>query len=132
MKEIAIQFGESLDNDNFDATKRLLSQNCKYIIGDEVLIGPENICQAYEQNMIDGRMKLDILVWGQSSIETISDSQYYVHFKDYLTQKEKSYTHKCKQKLTLNNEGKITLIEHIHNQEEQDRLNNYYKRVGLK
>jgi len=132
MKEIAMQFGESLDNDNFDATKKLLCQNCKYIIGDEVLIGPETICQSYEQNMLEGRKKLDVLEWGKSSIESINDSEYHVHFTDFLTHKGKSYTHKCKQKLFINDEGQIMSIEHIHDQEEQDRLDNYYKEVGLK
>ena len=131
MKKIAIQFGKSLDNDDFNATKILLDQNCKYTIGDKVFVGPNNICQSYEDNMVEGRKKLDILEWGQSRIESISNSEYYVHFTDFLTHKGESITHRCKQKLTINDEGKITSIEHIQNQEEQDRLNEYYKRVGL-
>ena len=132
MKEIAIQFGQSLDKDEFHLTKKLLSQDCKYIIGEEVLIGPENICQSYEQNMIKGRKKLDILEWGQSRIEPISNSKFYVHFTDYLTHKEEKYTHRCKQKLWVNEDRLISKIEHIHDQEEQGRLNEYYKKVGLK
>jgi len=54
-KEKTIQFGQSLDNDEFELTKVLLSSECKYIIGDEVLIGPVDICNSYEQNMIEGR-----------------------------------------------------------------------------
>jgi hypothetical protein len=132
MKEIAIQFGQSLDNDDFNQTKKLLSQSCKYIIGDDTLVGPENICQSYEQNMIEGRKKLDVLEWGQSRIETIDNSEFYVHFTDYLTHKGVKYTHRCKQKLRMNEDGLINRIEHIHDQEEQNRLNEYYKRVGLK
>ena len=64
MEEIALQFGQSLDRDEFDLTMKLLSKDCKYIIGEDILIGPENICQSYEQNMIEGRKKLDILEWG--------------------------------------------------------------------
>ena len=132
MKEIAKQFGESLDNDDFNTTKELLSQDCKYVIGNDVLYGPDNICQSYEQNMIEGRKKLDTLEWGKSYTESINNSEFYIHFTDFLTHKGKSYTHKCKQKLSINNEGQIVSIEHIHDQEEQDRLNNYYKEVGLK
>ena len=130
-KEIAIQFGQSLDNDEFNLTKNLLSQECKYIIGNEVIIGPDDIGHSYEQNMIEGRKKLDVLEWGQSCIEPINESEYYVHFTDFLTHKGRSYTHKCKQQLLINDEGKITLIKHIHDQEETDRLENYYKEVGL-
>lgn len=132
MKEIAERFGQSLDNDEFDTTKQLLTADCKYIIGEESLVGPEAICGSYEQNMIEGRKKLDNLEWGKSRIETISDSEFYVHFTDYLTHKGEEYTHRCKQRLTLNENRKIVLIEHIHDQEEQDKLDQYYRGVGLK
>jgi len=132
MKEIAIRFGVSLDNDDFDVTKGLLSLDCKYIIDKDVLIGPENICRSYEQNMIKGRKKLDKLEWGQSRVESISNSEYFVHFTDFLTHKGVSYTHKCEQKITINAQEKITLIEHMDNPDEQRRLDAFYKKVGLK
>lgn len=113
-------------------TKELLSQECTYLIGDDILIGPDDICNSYEQNMIDGRKKLDVLEWGQSSIEQINASEYYVYFTDYLTHKGKHYIHKCKQKVTVNEKDQISCIEHIHDQEEQDRLDHYYREVGLK
>lgn len=131
-KEIAIQFGQSLDNDEFNLTKSLIGSECKYLIGDDVLIGPENICNSYEQNMIEGRKKLDILEWGKSSIESINDSEYYVHFTDFLTHKGKSYIHKCKQLLLINDERQIISIKHIPDQEEEDSLDYFYKEVGLK
>jgi len=132
MEKTALRFGESLDHDNFEETKELLSQNCRYLIGDEILIGANKICLSYEQNMLDGRKKLDNLEWGKSRIESISDSEFYVHFTDYLTHKGKSYTHRCTQKLHVNEDGLIISIEHIQDQDEQDRLDHYYKEVGLK
>lgn len=132
MQDIATQFGTFLDNDNFEAVKKLLSHNCKYLIGDDILSGPENISHSYQQNMIEGRKKLDKLEWGKSSIEIISESEYYVHFTDYLTHKEKGHIFKCKQKLTINKKGQIIRIEHINEPGEQDKLDRYYKEVGLK
>ena len=132
MKEVAAQFGRSLDLDEFETTRTLLHPNCQYFIGDDVLYGPERICQSYEQNMIEGRKKLDVLEWGQSVIEHISDTEYYVHFTDHLTHKGKHYTHKCKQKLAIDKDGLITKIEHVRDQEEQDRLDRFYESVGLK
>ncbi len=131
MKEIATQFGVSLDNNNFNATKKLLSKDCKYIIGKETLIGPEAICASYQQNMIEGRKKLDKLEWGKSNIEAINNSEYFVHFTDYLTHQGIHHTHKCKQKLTINNSGKIILIEHINDLVEQNSLDEFYRKVGL-
>ena len=132
MEAIAKRFGESLDRDEFEVTKQLLSPDCKYHIGEDTLTGPEAICNSYEQNMIEGRKKLDELEWGQSRIEAISNNQFYVHFTDYLKHKGKAYTHRCKQKLTLNSNDLIIEIEHIHDEEEQSHLDAFYRSVGLK
>ena len=130
--ETAVLFGNSLDKDDFATTRRVLADDCCYIIGDEKLIGPTAISSSYENNMIEGRKKLDELEWGQSRIEEINENEFYVHFTDYLTHKGIKYVHRCKQKLTLDANSKIVRIEHIDDPLEQERLNDYYKRVGLK
>jgi len=130
-QEIAIQFGRSLDGDEFEKTAQLIHSDCRYVIGEVVLIGPEKICGSYEENMIAGRKKLDVLEWGKSRIEAISESQFFVHFTDYLEHQGKKYTHRCKQKLTINSENLIVEIIHIDDREEQERLNSYYRGVGL-
>ncbi len=130
-KEIAVKFGLSLDNDEFNITKSLLDPGCRYFVGDDVLSGPDDICQSYEQNMIEGRKKLDKLEWGKSRVEAISGSEFCVHFTDYLTHRGKRHTHKCRQLLMIDDHRKITTIKHIHNQDEQERLDQYYMEVGL-
>ena len=132
MIEIATQFGNSLDQDDFETTKKLLSQDCEYIIGSDILYGAREICNSYEENMIEGRNKLDKLEWGECQIEKVSDHEFYVHFTDYLTHKGIKHTHKCKQKLTINSKGKITQINHINNPKEVKKLNEYYAKVGIK
>lgn len=99
--QIAIQFGQTLDNDNFQEAAKVISANCKYIIGDKLLIGPVEICASYESNMIEGRRKLDKLEWGKNQIETINKNQFVVHFTDYLGHRGQEYTHKCAQSLTV-------------------------------
>jgi hypothetical protein len=130
MIEIAIKFGESLDKDEFYITMKLLSPDCHYKIGSEILTGPKDICYSYEQNAIQGRKKLDKLEWGQSKIETINNNEYFVHFTDYLTHKGITYTHKCKQRLIIK-DSKITFIEHIEDDDEKAKLNEYYRKVGI-
>lgn len=132
MISIAKVFGTSLDQDNFELTATVLSDDCKYLIGENILTGPAEICNSYEENMLAGRKKLDQLKWGKSKITRINNNQFFVHFTDYLTHQNKKYTHRCQQKLTLNSEGKINYIEHIHDQDEQDKLDAFYESVGLK
>lgn len=131
-REIAALFGNSLDQDDYETTRNLLSSDCIYIIGDAIILGAEKIAQSYEDNMIEGKKKLDQLEWGQSEIEAINETDFFVHFTDYLTHKGKAYTHKCKQKVTVGPHNKIVKIEHIDDPIEQENLDHYYKSVGLK
>lgn len=125
-------FGTSLDQDDFATTRSVLSEDCTYIIGEETLHGPIAIAKSYEDNMIAGRKKLDKLEWGECRIEELGESEFFVHFTDYLTHQSKEYTHRCKQRVTVNDENEIVRIEHISDQEEQNSLDNYYRSVGLK
>ena len=130
-RDIARQFGRLLDADEFERVAKLLSHDCEYFIGDEVLLGAEAICKSYESNMVEGRQKLDHLEWGESRVEHIDDTGYFVHFTDYLTHKGKKHTHRCRQRLLINEEGLVTRIEHIRDPKEQEKLAQYYKEVGL-
>lgn len=131
-KEIAERFGKYLDEDNFEEAKKLLAANCEYKIGAEVIRGPELIMKSYEDNMVEGRNKLDELQWGKSWIEQQSEDSYIVNFTDYLKHKGVSHIHKCKQILRLNEVGSIIQIEHVNNQEEEATLKKFYEKVGLK
>ncbi len=131
-EKLAIEFGEALDADDFPRAKELLSNGCEYLIGDQHLVGPDQIIQSYENNMLEGRRKLDDLVWGPSRIERIDDDSFFVHFTDYLTHRGQSHTHRCKQKITFDRSGQISRIDHIDDAEERSRLNSFYASVGLK
>lgn len=127
----AVLFGQSLDRDDFAATRALLSADCRYTIGEETRVGPEAITGSYEQNMLEGRKKLDKLEWGASRVEILGDGRFFVHFTDYLTHRGVAYTHRCKQRLTVGEGGQITSIEHMDDPDEQARLDAFYREVGL-
>lgn len=129
---VAAAFGSALDKDDFKAAALLLADDCLYYIGTEKLEGPEAICASYESNMLEGRVKFDKLEWGESRVEAIDDESCYVHFTDYLGHKGQEYTHRCKQRIQLNESGLIWQIEHIHDKAEHERLQNFYRSVGLK
>lgn len=131
-REIAIQFGDSLDSDEYAITRSVLADDCEYIIGNEKLLGPIEISKSYENNMIEGKKKLDKLEWGKCKIEDISETEFFIHFTDYLTHKSKEFVHRCKQKVIVGQNYKIVKIEHISDPEEQEKLNSYYKSVGFK
>ncbi len=131
MIETARKFGQALDVDDFAKAATTLSEDCTYIIGDEVLSGPKAICNSYEQNMLEGRAKFDFLQWGTCRIEDLGNSSYYVHFTDHLGHQGEKYIHRCKQKLIVNDEGLICQITHVQDYDEQMKLKAFKKRVGL-
>ena len=130
--ENAKLFGHSLDQDDFNTMASLLSEACRYQIGKEELKGPIEIAGSYEQNMIDGRKKLDKLEWGQSTVEKITEKEFYINFTDYLTHKGLSHTHRCTQKICFDDQGLIFQITHLKNEKEKNKLNAFYKKVGLR
>lgn len=109
-----------------------MAEQCRYQLGEEVLHGPIAICNSYEQNMLEGRAKLDELVWGEATVEALADDAFYIHFTDYLTHKGQQHIHRCKQRVEVGADGKIHCIEHIHNVQEQAKLDAFYVSVGLK
>ena len=127
----AEMFGSTLDNDQFDLMQKLLSDDCKYFIGNKVLTGPEEICNSYKQNMIEGRKKLDKLEWGDSMIEELDENTFIVHFTDYLSHKDITHIHRCKQRLNLNEASLICKITHLDNHEEENSLKEFYRSVGI-
>lgn len=130
-REVATLFGTSLDNDDYDITRTVLAEACEYKIGLKTIIGPEAISKSYEDNMIEGKRKLDKLEWGKSVIEDLSEDEFLVHFTDYLTHAGQEYIHRCQQKLTVDSDNKIIQIEHIENSKEQEKLAAFYKSVGI-
>lgn len=131
MQTAAHIFGTALDNDDFAIAKTVIADDCEYNIGEQTLIGPDEICGLYEKNSKEGHQKFDKMVWGECKIEKLTDHQFFVHFEDFLTKNGITHTYRCKQKLTLNEAGKIMLIEHHEIPEERAQLNAFYKKVGL-
>ncbi len=125
-------FGNTLDQDDFEAFKKLIATSCTYKIGDRLLKGPDEIAGLYESNMKEGQQKFDFLEWGKSEVKKISENKFEVYFSDFLKHKGISHNYKCKQILTLNNEKKVINILHCEIDDQRDRLMAFYKKVGLK
>lgn len=124
-------FGTALDLDDFRTALSLLAETCTYDIGEEILKGPKAIVSSYESNMLEGRKKLDELVWGESTVEWMGDLKVAVYFTDYLKHKGKSHIHKCRQVLSFDELGKIVHIEHQNLPGEPEKLKAFYQTVGL-
>lgn len=128
---VAKQFGEYLDEDNFEQFKLLLSVDCNYEIGGQVLNTPETIAGLYEQNLKEGKEKFDELIWGKSRVEQVSENQFDIFFSDFLKHKGVTHNYKCKQRILINADGLVEEIIHLELPGEKEALQRYYEQVGL-
>ena len=131
MIEIAQAFGTSLDEDDYTAALKLVGADCLYKIGERTLKGPKEIVSSYEQNAIEGRKKMDELIWGKCQVTEETPGTYLIHFTDFLKHKGKSHIHRCKQRVQINAANQIQYIEHIEDAIESKKLRAFYDSVGL-
>jgi len=131
IQSTATLFGKYLDEDNFEAVKKLLETNCEYFIHDKKIISKETIVNSYSKNQKEGKAKFDKMIWGKSYIEKITDHQFEVFFSDHLTHKGITHNYKCKQKLFINSNFLIEKIIHQELLGQREKLEAFYKKVEL-
>ena len=129
--QIAEAFGHALDQDDFAKVRTLVDPECIYCIGEKQLVGPDAIASSYQKNMIEGRKTLDELLWGESGVEEVEANEFIIHFTDHIKHKGKSFIHRCQQRITIGDEGTIVQISHIDNQQETEKLKDFFRQVGL-
>lgn len=129
--EIAQRFGRCLDADDFGAVAELLASDCGYDTGKQTLSGRDQIVAMYEENMREGRAKLDELVWGESRVEVRGERCFDVVFTDSLKHRGLSHTYRCVQRLRFGDDGWIVSIEHVELAGEREGLLAFYEKVGL-
>ncbi len=130
--DVAQGFGKALDHDDFASVKGLIRPDCVYTVGESTHTGPDAIAASYEQNMTEGRARLDEVVCGQSVVEAVGENEFLIHFTDHIKHKGKSFIHRCKQKITIGDDLRIVRIEFINDDNEAKRLQDFYEQVGVR
>lgn len=128
---VAIKFGQTLDNDDFENFKKILDPKCHYEIGCQVLTTNDSIAGLYEKNMKAGKLKFDELRWGEAEVKQVNENDFDVYFSDFLKHQGIAHNYKCKQRITINDQNLVEKIEHIELPGEKEKLTAYYQKVGL-
>ena len=129
--QIAEKFGRALDHDDFGTVKKLVDPECVYSVGENQFTGPDAIAESYETNMLEGREKLDELVWGNSFVEEVEPDEFIIHFTDHIKHKGQSFIHRSKQRITIGPDSEITRIDHVDDPNESVRLKTFFEKVGI-
>lgn len=124
--QIAILFGQYLDDDNFTEFVKILKHNCLYLINDCSYTDRQVISDLYENNMKEGKIKFDKLVWGKSKVKQISNNEFDIHFSDFLMKNGLEHNYNCKQRIIINDNLEVEKIVHMELEGEKEKLQAYY------
>ncbi len=109
--EIARQFANSLDEEDYQATAELLSMQCKYSCRDQVYVGPQAILNSYRTTGDSAKERFDNIEY-DSIVQLLTANTAQIHFVDHLYHNGGKHTFECEQRIEVR-EGKITRIEHL-------------------
>lgn len=130
-EETARALAQALDVEDYQSAATLLSQDCRYNTGLEVLRGPEAIIHSYREAGEWGRANLDQVGY-RSEVRTGSDGRFVVTYFDDIRHASREHTYSCEQLIRLDNSGKVVEIEHRELLGEREALNQFFKAVNVK
>jgi hypothetical protein len=131
MIDIAREFAECLDRDDFVGAMGFISTSCEYRSGDRKFRGPDAIIASYREHAEFAKSHFETVVY-ESSVAKLTTDRFEVKYIDHITKNSKSHTYTCKQVLKFNSAGLITEIVHVEIPGERERLMTYFKDVGLR
>lgn len=130
MLQIARQFAQALDAEDYPAARALLADGCVYTIRGETHRGPEAIVASYRANGDSGRETFDAIEY-ESRVEPLNETTAVIRFVDHLTHRGERFTFECEQRITVNEAGRIDAIEHIDLPGQREAFTAFMQRVGL-
>jgi hypothetical protein len=123
--DLARQFAAALDKCDYPTAAAFLAKNCQYERpGQETLIGPEAICQSYDESDVNARSKFDSVIY-HSQAEAAGPDGVRLTFFDELRVDDASYTFRCGQIVYFGEDQKINRIELAEIPSERERLNDF-------
>ena len=129
--QTAATLAAALDRNDFATAARLISAECRYEVRGETLIGAAAIIGSYAENNLWATQNLDEVRYESEVGEPAGDT-VAVHYTDYLMKAGGGWhRHRCRQHLTVDDEGRIVRIVHEDLPGEVEALDDYFERCGI-
>ena len=126
-----VAFAAALDKDDFETAIGFVTDDCVYDAPSGQIIGAKSIMDSYAKNAAWAREAFDSLEF-RSHVETRSSSEAVVEYTDITVHRGIRHTYRCQQFVTINEEGKISAIKHREIPGQQEVLNAFFDKVGVK
>lgn len=123
------RFAISLDQEDYDETRRCLDPDCVYVIRDATHRGPEAIVASYQGNGDWASENIDRIEY-ESQVEADGTEAALIIFYDHLTHGGRKLSHRCHQWCHVGPRG-IDRIEHRDLPGEKEALDAFKRETGL-
>jgi len=127
--EIVKQFAESLDAEDYQTSRALLSEQCEYTCREKLYCGPVAIIETYREAGNTASCEFETIEY-ESSVSSVTDHAALIHFKDHLSHQGQRLTFECHQLVEIDEEGMITRIEHRDLPGQREALNEFRTRFS--
>ncbi len=127
---IARFFATALDRCDYDEARRYIAADCRYQINPQELVGPEAIIASYRESAEWGRGVLDQVVY-ESKVQPVGD-HFAVLYIDRVTHHGETHVYRCRQRLWLDDSGRVVRIVHEELPGEREALDEFFERQGVK
>jgi hypothetical protein len=122
--ETGTRFAAALDADDFDAVRWVLAAGCRYEIRGTVLVGPDAILESYRSASEGAKQEFDSVRY-ESLVVAFGAGTVTVEFADHVERNGKAHTFRCRQRLTLDADGRVVGIVHEDLPGERERLTEF-------
>lgn len=127
--KIVRRFAEALDHEDYALARELLAEECVYRIRGEEHAGPEAIISSYQGNGDEAARSFDSIAY-RSAVRPEGAGSATIEFVDEIQHRGLSLTHRCEQRVAINDVGKIVRIDHADLPGERSRLESFRKSCG--
>ena len=126
----AKRFAALMDDNQYIEAGKLMADDCRYTYHGNVIIGRDAILKTYIDNYQAALKKLDEIEF-ISEVEQLDEKKFKLKYLDRIRKGQNHHNHRCEQVIYFKN-NQIIEIEHFDLPGENEALQEFYKRSGLK
>jgi hypothetical protein len=127
---VARALATALDASDYNAARNLMDTECAYDPGTRTITGREAIIASYREADDWGRTTLDQVVF-KSTVCMLADRRAAIDYLDRLRHRGHAHDHRCRQIVTVNDDGLVAHIEHVDLPGEPEALQTFFEQVGV-
>jgi limonene-1,2-epoxide hydrolase len=125
------EFADALDADDFDVVQRRLTNDCVYLVGKQRHVGPEAVVASYRDGSHLARRLFEDVIFSHVIVSEHGADSVLVEFRDELLAGGEWFSHRSRQRITVQDGGLVSRIEDIPIPGEGGALADFMQRHGI-